>query len=241
MSDLSNSSFIPKQGPIKKRRRTASRQVYILTLVSYAIMFAVLIGSAGVYFYSGFVDRQLTSEVEALNNQIDTFSVDDMRTVQNFDLRLQQAVSRVDSYASVLSVLESIEDTVVDTVLLNSVSIERNEDVSYQLTVNMNTDTFDSTIAQRNVYADDDSLSAMLITGLTSSGLDELLDDSDPKVTFTAEIDIPLESVPYVPDVEATSISGLETAVENLVSDSNAIPTAEVEEDDLETFNQTEL
>lgn len=236
MTDLSNSSFIPKQGPVKKRRRSASRKVYIFTMFCYVAFFATLLGSAGVYFYGDLVDKQLEDEVVALNSEIGSFSQVNMQRVQEFDLRLQQATDRLNKTASLVSIFNSLEAATIDTVSLNSLAVERIADSHFKMAVNMDTDSFDSTIFQREVYMDSDSVGAISIESLTSTGLGGSVSDGGdnviPEVTFIAEIEIPLDSVPYVPQLQPVPVPSI--VEENIVE-------AESEIIEIDESNQNEL
>jgi len=239
MADLSNSSFIPKQGPVKKRRRSASRKVYFFTMICYVAFFATLLGSAGVYFYGDLVDRQLEDEVIALNNEISSFSETDMQRVREFDLRLQQANDRLNKSASIVSIFNSLEAATINTVSLNSLSLERENDELFTMAVNIDTDSFDSTIFQREVYGQNNTVGSITIESLQSSGLDSsTLDDNDEEdgaeVSFIAEIEIPIDAVPYVPRRVTEPVSETVSAEE---INEDSVPN----EERAEEVNQNEL
>jgi hypothetical protein len=234
MSDLSNSSFIPKQGPVKKRRRSASKKVYVFTMLCYVAFFASLLGSAGVYFYGDLVDKQLEDEVVALNGEIGSFSQVNMQRVQEFDVRLQQANDRLNKSASIVSIFNSLEAATIDTVSLNSLSIERMGDDFFKMALNMNTDSFDSTLFQREVYTDNGAIGAISIESLVSSGLGESVGgsqdtDLQPEVTFIAEIEVPLNAVPLMPRSQS------------LVVEEENQGVGETDVSESEEFNQNEL
>ena len=146
MAENPNSSFIPKRGPVKKRRRSATKQVYVFTIISYVAIFAAVIGSAGVYFYSEYVNSQLAAEVTELNKEMSSFNNVDMQRVKDFDVRLSQAGERLNNSASIIAILNALEGYTVDTITFLSLSLKRAEDTEFALNVDMKTDSFDSTI-----------------------------------------------------------------------------------------------
>ena len=59
MPNTQNASFIPKQGPVRQVKRTATRQLHVFTVVSYVAFVATLIVSLGVFLYNRHLDNQL--------------------------------------------------------------------------------------------------------------------------------------------------------------------------------------
>ncbi len=207
MPDLSNNnSFIPKRGPVnKKKQGAASRPVYVFTIISYILMFSTLIATGGVYFYGKVVDKQLSNEVTALNTAISSFSESDMQRVLEFDLRLSQAENRLSHSVSVASVFDALESATIDTVQVASLDLKREKDEQFILAATIETDSFDSTIFQRGVYQRNQTISNVAITSLQNGNTSNLIDKKDntfdnsiPEITFIAELNVPLTAVPYV-------------------------------------------
>ncbi len=206
MPDLSNNnSFIPKRGPVnKKKQGAASRPVYVFTIISYILMFSTLIATGGVYFYGKVVDKQLSNEVAALNTAISSFSESDMQRVLEFDLRLSQAEDRLSHSVSVASVFDALESATIDTVQVASLDLKREKDEQFILAATIETDSFDSTIFQRGVYQRNQTISNVAITSLQNGNTSNLIDknntfdNSIPEITFIAELNVPLTAVPYV-------------------------------------------
>ena len=215
MADLSNSSFIPKRGPGKKRGGNKNRRIYIFTVFSYILLFATLLASGAVFFYTGYLERQLEQEVATFNEQTRNFSVADYERVQAFDRRLTQATSRVDKSASLPTIFSALEAATIDTIQIVSLNLEREDDERVLLNATIETDSFDSTIFQRSVYTLNDTIATTTISDVQSAGLAESTDTDGeeieseaPGVTFTAEIETPLSAIPYRGDqvVEETSL-----------------------------------
>jgi len=217
MADLSNSSFIPKRGPDKKRKASSTRQVYIFTLISYVAIFATLLGAGASYFYTKYVEKQKDQAIEELNNEISSFSEADLNRVLEFDRRLSQANGRLNASISMPSVFEALEAATIDTVQLESLSLTRENDETLLLSASVQTDSFDSTIFQRGVLERNETvISSISVENLT----DSLSTDQEATVgqqlpiSFTAEIEIPISSVPYVvtEELEVTDVVVTEQA-----------------------------
>lgn len=204
MPDLSNNSFIPKRGPVRRSRRAVSRQAYMFTLISYVLLFATLLSAGGVFLYNKYLDQQLDEEIVTLNTAINSFSEADMQRVLEFDRRLQQADGRLDKSVSMVSVFEALEAATIDTVKIKSLSLEREEDAKLVLSATIETDTFDSTIFQRGVFRRNQVVdtvtfkevqNSLVETGASEGG--QSTGSLVPLVTFEAELEVPLSSVPY--------------------------------------------
>ncbi len=208
MVDVPNNSFIPKRGPVKKARRARSRQVYVFTFVSYILIFASLVASLGVFIYRQVVDRQLDAEIAALNAEIASFSQADMERVTAFNTRLQQAKERLNATVSVASLLNIIEQSTISTAQFASFSLEREQDARLVVTAQIETDSFDSVIFQREVMKQNPSIANIEVTDLVikDSTLQELLKPGSSQifspqsqVNFSTILTVDLGTVGYNP------------------------------------------
>lgn len=207
MADLSNNSFIPKRGPVKHNRGTASRQVYLFTLISYILMFATLLAAGSVFLYGKHIDNQLESEVSKLNTEIGSFVESDMQKVLEFNLRLSQASGRLNNSVSLVSVFDALESATIDTVKINSLTLEREKDEKFILAATIETDSFDSTIFQRGVYNRNQTIESVSIAAVQASNDSSGTEGPSkrPTVSFTAKLEVPLSSVPYTDSVNSSN------------------------------------
>ncbi|MEK7639107.1 MAG: hypothetical protein AAB388_03035 [Patescibacteria group bacterium] len=204
MSDLSSSgSFIPKRGAVKHPRTTVKGRVYVFSLLSYIVLFATLLATAAVFLYGQYVQKQLEAEVTAFNDTTRNFNQADLEKVKAFDLRLQQATSRVNNTVSFVSIFDALEASVVGTVRIASLSIMRNADENYVLEASIETNNFDSSLFQRGVFERNDAIDEVFVEELQIA--DPSIASSDesssiePGVTFRALLEVPLGAIPYVP------------------------------------------
>lgn len=201
MADLSNNSFIPKRGPVKRGQGSGARQVYIFTLISYILMFATLLSTGGVYLYGKHIDKELEKAIVALNAESKNFSVSDMQEILDFDLRLNQAQDRLNNSVSIVSVFDALEAATIDTVKISSLDLQREKDDKFTLTAAIETDSFDSTIFQRGEYQRNETIESVLISDVVMTsevpGSEGGAAPSESLVSFTAKLEVPLSSVPY--------------------------------------------
>lgn len=240
MADLSNSSFIPKRGPVKHKPGGTARHIYIFTLISYILMFATLLATGGVFFYSGYIERQEDAEITALNNEIGSFSNADLQTVIEFEQRLSQASGRLEKGVSLAAIFEAIEAATIDTVQITDLELAREDDEKFLLTATIDTDTFDSTIFQRDIYENEKTnrVTSVVFTDVknTSSGSgsdeerSEGSEDIKDQVSFTAELTIPLNSVPFEGDSARNGqpIIITDPAIENVTEETEMETDTEV-------------
>lgn len=198
MPDSPNSSFIPKRGPTPSRRGSPSKRLYLFTFVSYMLLFASLVAAGGMYLYNVYLDRQFANEVKLLSEEMQSFSVANMQKVLEFDSRLKQASSRFDNSVSVAAIFRAIESVTIDTVMLKSLDLTRSADEKYLLSASVQTDSFDSTIFQRDTYQQNQSISAVEILNVQAS-VDSSSEESSAQsvFSFSAEIEVPVSAVLY--------------------------------------------
>lgn len=210
MADPSNTSFIPKRAPKKRSRKSASRQVYVFTLISYTLIFAALIASVLVFFYHRYLENQLAQAVADLNAAIASFEVAEMERVLELDARLDQASERVEHSASGVALLGALEEATVESVQINGAKIERIGDTGYELSADFIADSFDSSLFQRGVLERTDTIESVTVNELTIARTNA--DDEDEEVTSAAltagseysvslssVLEFAIDAVPYSP------------------------------------------
>lgn len=216
MVDPSNNSFIPKRGATKQKRTNASKRIYLFALTSYILMFASLLSAGGIYLYDKYyVHAEFDKAVTNLHNSINSFSEANLQQVIDFDLRLQQANNRLSNSVSVPSILAALENATIDTVKINDLDISRVGDEKFTLKASIETDSFDSTIFQRDVYGRSEDIAKATIPSVNIVDSKDELDSPDRKtLTFVAELDVPLSVVPFIPSNEVVGLSDTESVSE---------------------------
>ena len=205
MPNTQNASFIPKQGPVRQVKRTATRQLHVFTVVSYVAFVATLIVSLGVFLYNRHLDNQLNSEVEKLSGAIGGFSDSDMLRVREFNVRLRQAHARINESVSLVSIFDALEAATAQSIVLTDLTIKREEDTDFTITAKVATPSFDSSLFQRGLYERNSIIKDITVSDLTISK--PTPDGPTAGVSFVAKIVVPLESVPYTVDSSEISNS----------------------------------
>lgn len=201
MASSSGSTFIPKRDSRKRKRTNASHRVYLFTIISYTMTFVALLSAGAVTWYKYYVDQQLDQEIVALNQEIGSYSERDLQRVLAFDLRLQQAASRLENSASLTAIFRLLEEVVIDTVQLQNLTLERVGDQNFLLAAAWRTDSFDSTIFQRDAFAANQSINEIEILSVQRSSATSSNADGSPRSVFSvqSELSVPVSAVPYDP------------------------------------------
>lgn len=199
MPNSPSASFIPKQGPARRSRQTASRQVHIFTILSYVLFVATLAATLGVYLYTSHLQNQLNKEVGTLDGLIGSFKSGDMDRVREFNVRLKQANDRLTNSVSLTSVFSAIESATAQTVQIDELKVNRNDDQDFTVAAKLSTGSFDSSLFQRSVLESNSIVESVTVDDLTLSPA-----ENGGDVSFVATLVVPLEEVPYTAAPEVT-------------------------------------
>lgn len=203
MQGSSNNSFIPKRRHAKRQRSKPGRKVFLITILAYSLLFAALLAALGVVFYKNYVTTQLENEVLALDGEVNTFSVQNFKRVQEFDSSLQKTQNRVDNTVSVTRVLDELDRITAQPIQINNLEFKRRGDQDLQVMISFSTETLDGALFQRKVLnANSSVFSSVKISEIDiQDSLAVVASDLEvaPVVVFLAEFSIPLGSVLYDP------------------------------------------
>ena len=202
MATAPNTSFIPKRGPVKRARQTASRQVHLLTIFSYILFCATLVATVAVFFYHRYIDDMRRQEISALNAAITSFNEDEMKRVIQLDSRLRQANQRLQNTVSVASIFDSLEQSTVQSARLTRMEIEREGDASFMLEAEMETESFDASLFQRGIFERNQIVQSVDVkeVELVVKEEGELEQEGIPSsIKFKAHLTVPLSAVLFNP------------------------------------------
>ena len=226
MTDSTNStSFIPKRNPVKKERRNSERQVFVGTFIVRIIFFATLIAAGAVFAYQAKLKSDFDSEVVALDTTISTFSEADMNRVLDTNLRLKQAKQRLEHTASIVTLLEAFEKTIIDSNEVTQLSLERVSDLNYEIESEMKASSFDSILFQKSILEKSDTLVVTEIKDLILQNIppDNTLFDSEAgvdkvQVAFKVLLSTDTSKIPH----KAVSINKMDSNIDMIVPDLNS-------------------
>jgi len=198
------SSFIPKRGSNRAKRKKPARRIFVFTLVAYSLIFASLLASGASYLYLNYTTSLLQEEVSTLNSEINTFSISDLSVVSEFDLTLQRANNRLNNTASVATLLEAVDSAIAQPVQIESLEMERIDDQYMLLTAEVITQSFDSALFQRGLLNDEARLFTDVVFEDVSIAVSEEDEDSETtatsnedQVTFNVTARVPIDSLSY--------------------------------------------
>ncbi len=196
MPEAPNTSFIPKQSPVRRQQQVGSRQVHLFSLFSYGAFFIALALTAGSFFFERHTEKQLGAKVEELNQAIGGFNEADMNQVREFNARLVQTRDRLESGVSVAAIFEALEDATVQSVSFDSLTLTRPDDAGVVVEAQMMTNSFDSSLFQRGVLERSPVVESVLVEDLS---LEQATETTAGGVSFVAKINIPASVVPNTP------------------------------------------
>jgi hypothetical protein len=242
MQGSSNNSFIPKRNNSKRQRSKPNRKIFLVTIVVYSSLFASLLAAGSVFLYKNFTISQLEKEVTLLDSEVNTFSVQNFKQVQEFNATLAKAKERVDNTVSVVSILDELDRVTAQPIQINNLEFVRRDDQDLTLKINFSTETLDAALFQRKVL----TANSKLFSNVEISAIDikdevEALSADqvavDAVVTFVAEFSIPLTAALYDPaearrtDIGNPQQAGLQGVFGNSLSESFDSSERESEKD----------
>ena len=197
MPNSPSTSFIPKQGPVKRAHKTATRQIQLLAVISCILFIATLITAGGLFLFNRHVDALLGDEVMTLNNAIVNFSDADMERVMAFNVRLLQTKERLSNSVSMVSLFESLEAATAKNIMIEDMKVERLNNEEITLAVKIKTDSFDSSLFQRGLLERNEMIGTVSVEELgladKTNAEGELIEAG---VSFVAKIAVPASAIP---------------------------------------------
>jgi hypothetical protein len=197
-------SFIPKK-PIVEERVTSARPVGVLLLGSIFILFVVLLGTGGIYFYKINLNNNLTSMQTSLNNYKTNFEPSEITQLQVLDKRLQSATDILNNHIAISPVFAELENITMHTVRFTKFSYGATDASNSTTTVaatttSTNPNTIDiqmsgiatdyrSVALQSDLFNQDKNFINPVFSNLTL--------DINGNVLFDLEFSVPLSFVNY--------------------------------------------
>lgn len=207
MIDTNQNSFIPKRGPTKQIKRAVTKNVYIITILSYVALFVVLVASGGIFIYQQVVQNRFTETIVAFNTATQSFNEADLQRVAQLESRLRQTKYIVNRQYSMAEILEKIEKSVIGTSRLVSLQITPYEapsarqsrsadpavvaqDGLFLFTFDIGSDSYDSVIFQRDTFIDTDDVLSVAVTDLQQTFTSSVTPNTSVSSVSEAEADL---------------------------------------------------
>ena len=219
MPESPSSSFIPKRGPGKKPASARTGNFVLFSVLSYALFVSAPLASAGVFIYERHTENQFNKAVVALDQAIISFNEEDLKRVTEFNERLIISKSLLDTHASIVTLLRTIENSTAQTVKFKTIDITRKNKSTLAVTGVLSTTNFDGVLFQRTSYVASDIINNPLFTDvkLTQPKVEDTKTNVVTKKTVELKVsfDFAVSDIVYTPAaVEVTAPSNGSSTVE---------------------------
>jgi hypothetical protein len=130
-------SFIPKK-PMIEERATSSRPISFFTVFSIFIFASVLIGTGGLYFYNGLLNKNLKDMESSLNSAKDRFEPSKIVQLQVLDKRLKASTEILSNHIAISPIFQALQGLTMKTIRFTKFSYSMgNEKNAKLVTVKM--------------------------------------------------------------------------------------------------------
>jgi hypothetical protein len=229
MPESSSSSFIPKRGATQKLRQAPRRyNIFVLSIISYALFVAAPVASAAVYVYQMYSERQVTLAAEALQSEIASFGAAKFESVLEFDRRLVAAEALLDSHVSIHKVLTILERATAQSIGVGTLTLERTDMNTVTVTGDLTTDSFNAALFQRGTYSGENQIASTTLEGVNFTPASSEVEDAElagaDEVSFSATFVFALDEISYTPQTAVSSASNREAEEGAMTDEAEAEP-----------------
>ncbi len=222
MEQSPKTSFIPKQGNAGAAIRQR-RSLNVVTFVAMVTFLAVLMLSAGVFFYQQYTVQKLDEKKKQLADLRGGFSEADIESIRMLEKRLKTAEALLDQHISLSKVFDALEDRTQEQTQLSNFSFERLPSGKAQISLSGISNSFNTLALQKRAYAGEKSFvqGSVLFSNLSVSGEDE-----DRVVTFEVTGDLSASAIAYTADVSVATTTSVPTQIASSSEDMNTLPVS---------------
>lgn len=108
-------SFIPKK-PMIEEHNTNVRSVGFFTIISFFILFTVLLATGGLFFYKGILAKNITQMENDLNLAKSRFEPSKITELKILDKRLRASTEILSKHIAVTPIFQALQDITMKTV-----------------------------------------------------------------------------------------------------------------------------
>ncbi len=191
-------SFIPKK-PIMEERASASRPSVFFLIASIFILFIVLLGTGGIYFYKVSLNKQLTSMETSLSNDENNFEPSKINKLQVLDKRLNVATQLLANHIAISPIFSALEQVTMHTVRFTKFSYDSGTDQSGNVDIQMSGIAigYRSLALQSDLLASNKNFINPVFSNLTL--------DNSGNVIFDLDFSVPASFVNYKQTLQPAS------------------------------------
>lgn len=108
-------SFIPKK-PIIEERVTSSQSISIFLILAILVLFIVLLGTGGLYFYNLHIQSNIADAKKSLSLAQDSFEQSKISELQLLDKRLNAATEVLDGHVTTVPIFTELQKITMNSV-----------------------------------------------------------------------------------------------------------------------------
>jgi hypothetical protein len=183
MAYVPRSSFIPKETsgaiPLQVRRK---RTIHVFKLITMLVFTASIAGTAGLFFYKDYADKELIQKKETLSAKIDD-TESKIEQIRIYNTKLSTARALLDAHLAPSGIFEELEDSTKQTVQFEAFEYTYDPGYDATLTLGGKTNDLTSVALQKAQYFEDGTFTDFRVDGITKSAEIEE-DGSDSEVVF---------------------------------------------------------
>ena len=127
-------SFIPKK-PMVEVRATATKPVGILVVLSMLVLFTILLGTAGLYFYKTSLTKSLAQMEGDLSKARNRFEPSKITELQLLDKRLRASSEILSNHIAISPIFQALQAITMKTVRYTQFSYELGNNKDAMVTV----------------------------------------------------------------------------------------------------------
>ncbi len=129
-------SFIPKK-PIVEERAVSAQPIGFLFIISIIILFAVLLGTGGLYFYKVSIQNDIAKKQQSLSLAQNSFEPSKITELQLLDKRLSAATEILDNHIAVTPIFSELQSITMESVRFTKFSYTLGTDTNPNIDVKM--------------------------------------------------------------------------------------------------------
>jgi len=129
-------SFIPKK-PMIEQRAVVAQPVSFFLIIALFIFFAVVIGTGGLYFYNGILEKNIIKMENDLNLAKNRFEPSKIVQLQVLDKRLNASTEILSKHIAISPIFKALQDITMKTVSYTKFSYGLDDTKNAKITIKM--------------------------------------------------------------------------------------------------------
>jgi len=175
-------SFIPKR-PIVEEKTASSSSVGLFTIISLFIFFAVSLGSGGLYFYKGILEKSKIKMENDLNLAKNRFEPATISRLKNSDQRLSAATEVLSNHIAISPIFQILESLTMKNIRYTKFSYALNNENNVEIKMNGQAIGYRSVALQADLFSKNKNLIDPIFSNLALDNKGNVLFD----LTFSVD------------------------------------------------------